>query len=140
KGVIPTKITTPNTPEPITRLPGTAILDALAHNRFAQNSTVRLHFEYSEIPFPSGTSIRLEGRPSQSGVGPEQRRVVIAVPGKATIVVSVEPLGALRVGALPQGASVLGDALQYCRTFTFSVRVDAEIMRSGNHEDVIQDY
>jgi hypothetical protein len=65
---------------------------------------------------------------------------VVAVPGKATVSISVEPLGALGAGALPQGASVPGEALQYCRTFTFSVRVDAEIMRSGNHEDVIQDY
>ena len=30
--------------------------------------------------------------------------------------------------------------LKYCRTFTFSVKVDAEIIRSGNHEDVVQDY
>jgi hypothetical protein len=50
-GVIPTQITTPNTPEPITRLPGTAILDALAANRFGQTGMIRLQFEYSEIPF-----------------------------------------------------------------------------------------
>lgn len=139
-GVIPTKITTPNTPEPITLLSGSVILDALAENRFAQNPMTRLQFEYSHIPFPDGTSIRLEARPSRPGVGPEQRRVVVAVPGKATIVVSVEPLPAFGAGALPQGASVPGGALKYCRTFTFSVRVDAEIIRSGNHEDVIQDY
>ena len=140
KGVIPTKITTPNTPEPITRIPGTAILDALAQNRFAQSDMTRAQFEYSQIPFPSGTSIRLETQPSRPGVGPEQRRVVVAIPGKATIVVSVEPLPAFGPGALPQGVSVPDGALKYCRTFTFSVRVDAEILRSENHADVIQDY
>jgi len=62
------------------------------------------------------------------------------VPGKATIVVSIEPMPAFGVGALPQGAAVPEGMLQHCRTFTFSVRVDAEIVRSGSHEDVIQDY
>jgi hypothetical protein len=139
KGHIPTKITMPNTPEPISRLPGTVILDALAENRFAQNNMIRVEFEYSQIPFPDGASIRLEARPSQPGVGTEQRRVVLAVPGKATIIVSVEPLGARGAGALPQGW-VHGEALEYCRMFTFSVRIDAEIIRSGSHDDVIQDY
>jgi HNH endonuclease len=140
QGIIPTKVTTPNTPEPITRLPGAVILNALAQNRFAQTGMIRLEFEYSEIPFPDGTSVWLEPRPSQPGVGPEQRRVVVAVAGKAKIVVSLEPLVASGAGALPQGASVPEEVLKHCRTFTFSVRVDAEIIRSGNHEDVIQDY
>lgn len=140
KGVIPTKITTPNTPEPIVRLPGTVILDALAQNRFAQSPFIRLQFEYSQIPFPDGTLIRLEARPSQPGVGAEQRRVVVAVPGKATIVVSIEPLPAIGPGALPEGASVPHGTLKYCHTFPFSVQVDAEIIRSGNHDDLIQDY
>ncbi len=140
KGVLPATITEPNTPEPIHRLPGTAILHALAQNRFAQSGMFRRRFEVAEIPFPEGTSIRLEARPSQPGVGPEQRRVVVAVPGKAMIVVSIEPRGAWSAGALPQGASVREEVLKYCRTFAFSVRFDAEIIRSGNHEDVVEDY
>lgn len=140
KGVIPTRITTPNTPEPISRIPGTVILDAMAQNRFAQSDMTRAQFEYSQIPFPTGTSIRLETQPSQPGVGPEQRRVVVTITGKATIVVSVEPLAAFGPGALSQGVSVPEGVLEYCRTFTFSVRVDAEILRSKNHADVVQDY
>jgi len=140
KGVIPTKITIPNTPEPTTKVPGITILDALTQNRFGQSDMTRFEFEYSQIPFPSGTSIRLESRPSHPDTGPEQRRVVVAIPGKATIVVSVEPLPAFGPGTLPQGASVPDGVLKYCRTFIYSVRVDAEIIRSGNHADVVQDY
>jgi len=66
--------------------------------------------------------------------------VVVAIPGKATVVVSVEPLHAFGPGALPQGVSVPDGALKYCRTFTFSVRVDADILRSENHVDIVQDY
>ena len=140
EGVISTKITTPNTPEPITKIPGTAILDAMSQNRFAQSHRIRPYFEHARIPFPSGTSIRLEARPSKPGVGPEQRRVVMAIPGKMTVVVSVEPLSAHGPGALFQGVSVPDGYLKYCRTFTFSVRVDAEIMRSGNHSHESRDY
>ena len=31
-------------------------------------------------------------------------------------------------------------SLEYCRTFTFKVSVNAEIIRSGNHEDAILDF
>jgi hypothetical protein len=138
KGVLPTKITNPNTPQPITRLPGSVLLDALAQNRFAQNPRLRMVLEYSEIPFPTGTLIWLES--SLRGVEREQRRVVLDVPGKARIVVSVEAIGAHGGGALPERASVSADTLQHCRTFTYSVCLEAEIVRSGNHDDITQDY
>lgn len=142
KGIHPAKITTPNTPEPISRVPGSEILQVLAQNRFSQHTGVRWRYdiEGSGTRLPSGASIRLESRQSQEGVGPEQRRVIISIPGKAVISVSIEPRGAMGRGLLPQGAGVPAESIKHCRTFTFSVRIDAEIMRLGNYDDIVQDY
>jgi hypothetical protein len=84
-----TTFTTPNTPEPVTRIPGTAILAALSDNRFAQSSALEFCYQHAGIPFPDGTSIQLDGHPGGPGVGPIRRRVLITVPGKAAIVVSI---------------------------------------------------
>jgi hypothetical protein len=140
KGISSTKLVAPYTPEPITRLPGKDVLHALAQNGFGQSDMVQMEFEYSAIPFPCGTSIRLEARPSSPSVGPAQRSVVVAVPGIATITVSIEPLPSFGTGALPQGASVPDAMLSDCRTFIFSVELYAEIIRLGNHDDVVEDY
>jgi hypothetical protein len=137
KGVT-TKFTTPNTPEPITRIPGNVILEKFAGNKFAQSSMLQLRYKYSEIPFPDGTSIELDAHPGGPGVGPVRRRVLIRVPGKATMVVSIQPT--ISGGGLPQGVTVPQDDLPNCRTFTYAVRVEAEVFRSGIHDDVIQEY
>jgi hypothetical protein len=139
KGIHPAKITTPNTPEPISPLPGSVIFDALRQNRFAQNARVRRRLGCG-TRLPAGASIRLESRQSQEGVGPEQRRIVITIPNKAMITVSIEPMTALKAGALPQGASVPAESLKQCRTFVFSIRIDAQIIRVGNHDDVVEEY
>ena len=114
------------------------MLGALSGNKFAQSNMLEFRFHDSAIPFPDGTSIQLDGDPGGPGLGPVRRRVLITVPGKASLVVSIQPT--ISGGGLPQGVSVPGEATPHCRTFTYAVRVEAEIIRAGIHDDVIQDY
>jgi hypothetical protein len=113
-------------------------LAVLQGNKFAKSGMFEMGYQFSAIPFPHGTSIQLDGHPGRPDIGPLQRRVLITVPGRMSLVVSIQPT--ISGGGLPRGASVPQEAIPNCRMFTYAVRFEAEIVRAGIHDDDIQEY
>ena len=132
--------TTPITPEPINKIAGSRILEILGSNRFSKSASLKFTLSYSEIPFPAGTTVQLDQTGSENKVGPYERAVHIEVPGIVRLVFRVTALAASGTGSLPAGLRVLPGFERFCRTFSYMVKAEAELTRSGNHDDLIYDF